>query len=771
MNLKTLILTGLILIALSGIVNAGHGSSSGYSFDGNGSPIYPNEGMMWAEMWAEYSDVGGMYHQDTDVYVTGGHSMYYHYYADLTICSSGQYGESIAREGTTTSNNVFYYLSRSSSGCTSGTGTKTIYSSINHRIARAAVFDTSGYTQPGESGSAFVRMTVTAGNIYNLSGTTECLTSVSLYDERDILIDTDALGDNDYMFYNLIDNKTYTIIFNDAHEYEFTVNGSDIVYDYDDCTHTQYRFKEKCGNLIPDSEGLYIENDGVIVLAIEDFYTSDGILDIGNSTADHIYIYADTFIGRTGWVIDPVVADTQYTLTNPNIAWGLKVIVVNDSDGSLIDDAMVKVDQTCYCTDGYSTRQKMTVAGTVGFTDMSLQDASLFVMKSGYKIVDENTTGYDVFLSGRTNFSSKTWLVKLAPSWSNNTSEWFEVQYKTDIHFKDTGGNRTSQIRDTDAYVDLYYENNNSNEEAMTLKFQSSSTHTYFIDEDSWSIAHDDIGYKRITTGYFTPYTYAYRAVIYNSSIYGWNITIPLTVRNGTKEETLHYENLTTNLWFRHEKDGRIDYREDMQIVSHAQSNNTTLMNIDLELWKGGALLCYKNMTDTDYSGATYPYFYMWEPVYDYVPGSNYTTKMYGFDRTLLEVRYLDCINDTVTRKNKLTIGVKDRFGNNLDNCYIYLEGWGSLPTGTTYYNAYEGIGNGDYRYKATKSGYSGSGWSDVILSDSDKTVWYTLTEDLTNVSATQQKLTDDDVKGLFFPLMFFLLICIIFGGFKYVAD
>lgn len=625
---------------------------------------------------------------------------------------------------------------------------------------------TSGKCNPYDVSVTFV---FSSDNLFSISGNTTCVTETKLYIKNEteyLLIDQDT--DSEYSF-SVLNNSEYRLYFDGAY-YDFTCDGNKVI-DHDGCSHTKYRFEESCGNLIPDSEGFYSEywtGGGGIS---KDFYAPSGILDISNTSSYRFDVHTDTFIGQTGWVIDPVVDGTTYTLENPNIAWGLKVIVQNESDGTLIDGAMVKVDQDCYCTSGYSTRQKTTVNGMVEFGDMSLQDASLFVMKNVYKICNENTTGYSAFLSGRTNFSSKTWVVKLAPSWSENVSTFYEVNYSTGIHFKDVNGNRTSQILDTDAEVYLYYENNNSEEEAMTLKFQSSSTHSYFIDEDSWTIAHDDIGHKTILQADFTPWTYAYRAVMYNSSIYGWNITIPLTVRNETKEETLHYENLTTNLWFMYETDSKIDYREDMKIVSHARSNNTTLMNIDLEVWKDGAMLCYKNLTESDYAGASYPYYYVYEPIYDYVPGSNYTTKMYGFDRTLLEVRHLECINDTITRKNKLTIGVKDRTGANLDNCYIYLEGWGSLATGTNYYNSYEGIDNGYYRYKAAKSGYSGDGWAEVTLSDDDEIVWYTLTEDYTNASATQQKLTDDDVKAMFFPLMFFLLICIIFGGFKYVSQ
>ena len=626
--------------------------------------------------------------------------------------------------------------------------------------------------RPGSDGTARGTITVSEQPPNTVSGNTECVDLINLYikvsGDYEIVNQKELNGNDSYSF-NIFNNSEYKLDA-DGEMYIFTCNGTNIDRDYDSCSHTTYRFEESCGNLIPDSEGFYIEKQGSTVLAANYFHTSDGILDISNSSADNIYICTDTFVGKVGWVVDPVVTNTTYTLTNSAISWGLKVIVQDANTSLPMDGVHVHVNQSCYCTSEFSTRNKATVNGMVEYGDMSLQDASIHVWTDGYKFLNENSTGYNVFLSGRTNFSSKTWVVKLEPSNSDNESEWYEVNNNVNIYFRDVNGNRTSQILDTDAEVYLYYENNNSDEEAMTLRFESSSTHTYFMPEQSWNIPHGEIGHKTIDNAYFTPWNYSYRAVIYNSSIYGWNITIPLTVRNAIKEETLHYENLTTNLWFMGEKDGKIDYREDMKIVSHARSNNTTLMNIDLEVWKDGEILCYKNMTAADYAGASYPYFYVYEPVFEYVAGSNYTTKMYGFDRTLLEVRYLECIEDTVTRKNKLTIGVKDRSGANLDNCYIYLEGWGSLPTGTTYYNSYEGIDNGYYRYKASKNGYSDDGWADVTVSDDDEIVWYTLTEDHTNTSATQQKMTDGDIKGMFFPLLFFLLICIIFGGFKYVS-
>jgi hypothetical protein len=420
--------------------------------------------------------------------------------------------------------------------------------------------DTPGSTVP----HGFIKTYIiyTDGNIYTISGTTGCLNNVSLY--YDNSSGWDFMGEHNitdnYYSFNVTSGIDFKLIFDDGHSYEFNIT-EDTVYDYNGCITTKYNFTESCGNLIPDSEGFYIEKIGSVVHAANNFYVPSGILTISQSPADNIYVSASPFSGQKGWFLDPIVNDTTYTLTNPVISWSLKVIVQNESSGTLINDAMVKVNQSCYCTAGYSVRQKLTTNGHADFTDMSLQDAGLFVMKTGYKTLDVSSTGYATFLSGRSNFSSKTWIVKLAPSWSENESTFYESNNTVNIFFKNEDGNRTSKILDTDSEVYLYYENNNTDEKDMTLKFQSSSTHTHFIDEQSWNIPYGEIGHKTIANSYFTPWDYSYRAVIYNSSICGWNMTIPLTVRNATKEENQHYENLSTDLWFMYASDGKIDYR------------------------------------------------------------------------------------------------------------------------------------------------------------------------------------------------------------------
>jgi hypothetical protein len=140
---------------------------------------------------------------------------------------------------------------------------------------------------------------------------------------------------------------------------------------------------------------------------------------------------------------------------------------------------------------------------------------------------------------------------------------------------------------------------------------------------------------------------------------------------------------------------------------------------------------------------------------------------MHGYDYYLLET---DFINASDLRKNKLTIIVKDRAGDTLINSYIFLEGYPSLTTGNNYYNSYENLDNGNYRYKATKSGYTSGGWNNINIVDSDNTVVYILSYDSSSSPLTQTKLSDNDLQKMFVSLMTILIIFILLGGLAHVA-
>jgi hypothetical protein len=599
------------------------------------------------------------------------------------------------------------------------------------------------------------------------------------------------LTESNYYEFDVANNTDYKLVFGDGHEYEFTYNGTSIVYDYNLCDYITINFYDRCSTHIKDLQIFYWSTtDPVVNLTRVDGYQWDGFLFGDNvEIGDNIYILCVWYDGSQKYVYTITESPKTINIVDIPIDYEMGIRTVTNT-GVPISGVRVSINQDC----NYGgTQNKITSGGWCWFNDCSNTGGSLTVSKPGYKTA---TMPFPTLMATAWQYRTSYIITLELDGSANDTQGDFNdtiidmgeviipgVEYdldgnNSDLHggveiwFVDESGYRTTSIADTDSYVDLWFVNKNSGNSPMALEFQQSYTGNYYWDELSWNIPYKKFGFKRIYNVNFTPHNYYYRGNIYNDSLSQWNRIKYLEVGNKTLDEEIHYENLTTHLWFQHATiDHKMDYRNDIEIVCNAASNNSTLLDLDIELYDNAVLVDYINLTWADFAGASIKWFYVWYPNHDYVTGHNYTTKMVGYDGYILRTDHVDCYTDAVIRKNKLTIGVKDRFGNNLNNCYIYLEDWGSLPTGSTYYNSYEGIDNGYYRYKASKSGYTGTGWADITMSDDDEIVWYTLTEDHTNLSTTQQKLTDDDIKGMFFPLMFFLLICIIFGGFKYVTN
>ena len=627
-----------------------------------------------------------------------------------------------------------------------------------------------------------------------ISGTTCGLDNVSCYINTtgDFIQNgfDDLTGDNSYEF-TLANNTDYRIEFNDGHQYNFTYNGTHITYDRDICQCITLEFYDRCATHVDGLQLYYWSTSSPTVMStFVDGYTWDGFVFGDNvEIGDNIHIIAIWYDGTQKYVYTITESPQHINIVNIPITYEMGVRTVTNTSAP-ISGVQVSISQDCAYGGTYN---KITSGGWAWFDECSNTGGSLTVSKSGYKTA---TMPFPTLMANAWDYRT-SYIITLESDGSiNDTQGDFndtvtntsaavtpDVEYDLDddnpdlhdgveIWFQDVNGHRTTKISDQDTYVDLWFINKNSDGSDMSLEFQQSYTGNYYWDELSWTVHYKKFGFKRIYNVNFTPYNYYYRGNIYNDSISQWNRIRYLEVANESKEQDEHYENLSTTLWFRYATvDHKMDYRNDVEIICSATSNNSTLLDLDIELYDNAVLVDYINLTWADFAGASIKWLYQWYPDHDYITGHNYTTKLIGYNGYVLRTDHVDCYTDDVIRKNKLTIGVKDRAGGNLNNCYIYLEDWGSLPTGSTYYNAYEGIDNGDYRYKATKSGYSGGGWETVNLTDEDKIVWYVLSEDYTNTSTTAQKFTDDDIKGFFFPLMFFLLVCIVLGGLKYVAS
>lgn len=592
--------------------------------------------------------------------------------------------------------------------------------------------------------------------------------------------------------FTIMEGYQYLIVFDAYNFYYFTADGTNLVRNYDNCedqgdpgepvdpddpynpnpsdTYIRLFFMDNCGNLLRNTSLQYCNH-------LEDTITCYfvdaplGFYDLDFEDQDYLELWVDSDIGTLYYNIsDPKCAGfLTYIILNPTISWNNNIIVVDGNTSLPIEDALVVFSQDCIINPlTYSSRNKFTDAGGFVFFDQcELDSFSLAVSATNY----QSFFGAGISSASLNAFDlEQTLTVILYPlDDEENETEYIYTDYNTWVKFKDVDGNYTTTILDTDEYVDLYYYNNNSDGESMILKFQKYSIETGIIDLLSWNIPIDTDGYKRILKSNYTDTSYLYIGYLYNYAIDDWDRTEYLNILNHTTEIDLNYENLIAFLWFKNKNpEGSIDYREDIEIIAYANTTYVGLFNISLELYDNSSFITHINLTWADFISADLKYYYEWNPSHSYINGHNYTVRMHGYDYYLLDMDY---VNATDYRKNKLTIIVKDRSGANLNNSFVFLEDYGSLSTGDSYYNSYEMLLNGNYRYKASKSGYSGTGWDEIILADGDEIVTYILISDTANTTYLPQKTSDEDIQAIFFPLMFALLIFILIGAFKYVCE
>ena len=462
--------------------------------------------------------------------------------------------------------------------------------------------------------------------------------------------------------------------------------------------------------------------------------------------------------------------DLTYSLVNPTISWSNLIWVYDAIDDHLLTDVLVSYGQNCIIDLSlYPIRNTYTDNnGYALFGLCELNSASVMASLTGYKSFSGTigTGNLDAFTQAQTT------MIYLYPiDDASNESVYEYTDFTTSIWFKDNSSKITSTISDTDEYVDLYYHNNNTLDCSMVLSFEMGLAGT--VDDYnpilSWYISSEETGYKRILNDNFSNHLNYYRATLTNVEIEGWDRMKNLYVVNETNEVIYHYENLSSNVWFAGAVNNKIEYKEDISVTAYANSNNSTLLNVSLELYNETNMIEYINLTWADFSDPSDRWFYRWMPTAEYEKNKNYTVKMFGFNYQFLKD---DMVYTTDLHKNKLTIRVVDESGDYLTDAYVVLDGYGSLSTGSTFYNSYQGLDDGEYLYKATKLDYTGAGWESVNLSGAYEIVNYTLTssEGAGDAGITPMHFTDSDLQSFFYPLMFFLLMCILLGGLKYVA-
>ena len=150
---------------------------------------------------------------------------------------------------------------------------------------------------------------------------------------------------------------------------------------------------------------------------------------------------------------------------------------------------------------------------------------------------------------------------------------------------------------------------------------------------------------------------------------------------------------------------------------------------------------------------------------YNYTLHHNYTLLLKNNDGDIISTSYAYAED---MRGNKLTVKVIDPSGNPLDHSYIFLKDYGRIPINEQSYGTFEGLANQDYYYKAEKGGYRSTGWDMISPVDEDTYVTYIL---IPESPVYQNRMAKTDVKKLYYPFMYILLIIMLVGGLVHVFN
>ena len=358
--MKNILIAALLLTVSSGMCIAGVSTSSGYSFNGDGTPTYPNEGVIWGSTSVSYEEGGvgdnsfGVY---TEEYDTVGHSVNYTFSSRAQACSvNDPYFVAATNKAwfTPGSSTTLSAVTPAYDSCTSDSDKRLIQSSADLKLS-ASVNGVGHFSKPGMSGSAYNRVTISYNSLYNITGTTECLTHVNLTDSNGF-IEQDDLSDDYYDFENLIDGNTYTLIFSNGAYYDFTCDG-DEVFDYDACI---WVYGYTCGvdniKLYKDDSGWGLDDSAsqdlgydvyeMPIVDGEDYKISfvdntvDGEIVVHNQTfsctGDHVLIDFD----RCNWIYPPNGPPVPIYIWT---GYDYNIVVFKDAHGNLIENSQLAI--------------------------------------------------------------------------------------------------------------------------------------------------------------------------------------------------------------------------------------------------------------------------------------------------------------------------------------------------------------------------------------------------------------------------------------------
>lgn len=607
---------------------------------------------------------------------------------------------------------------------------------------------------------------------FSVTGTLTCATneSTELYIYHDSEYKYIGMDSGASYSFSVFNNTQYKLKFENSFEYTFTVNGENVVYNYDMCDHYILNLLDNCANPLINPTTTIFENMTEIIYEGNDNPISF-TLPTDAQVGDYIQIIIDTTDGAVQY--NDYVSVIEQDLYHNFIAWNMNLHIVDDSTGTDINGAQVVLSQDCAINLPNTKNVISTATGHAIFTGLSNSNMVVSVTKTGYNTYSKTlnvgsifncwSTGgtYTVYMNSTTgnstdNYQSGTHNDSTADGTGEETLPG-DQEWGCGVYFRNTDGVITDTINDTDTHVDMYYWIKGSD---ATLKFQH-QIYTYWYTDEEYSVSNNTFEYRRILNGNFSDYTSAYRGYIYNTT-HDCNSIQRLYIVNQTYEAETDYENLTAHCWIKNKLSGNeIDYRSDIKCVIYANSTNASLLDITAHFMNQSTEVDSIVLNWADFVSGTPKWYYIWYPDYEYESGYNYTLNITGYDGYQLDT---DMVWTADIIGNTLTVYVKDNHNAPLAYSTVFVQGWGSAALDSLTSISITGLSDGNVQYKATKSGYLSSAWSNITLDGSDESVTCILTESATE-SVTGYKLKDSEIKEFFIPLMYMLLIMILIGG------
>jgi len=616
---------------------------------------------------------------------------------------------------------------------------------------------------------------IITGNNYIISGNICGVNQIKLYVYKNsswVMVINDTVTGNSNYDYPISNNITYKIMF-DEFSHEFTCNNSNVEYDYDVCTYMTIQLFDDCSNLL-------INPFIVVYDASQDmkvvYQGHDNPIDIDQAdvnTDDELKVIWTTWQGASQSTCY-VQFDHPVNIYDQQIYWDFQADVFDDMCYQ-IENALVIWDQDCIINgDEYPKRNGFTdIYGNVKFTLCENDDGLLTVEKQGYKTLDVEVTntfdaqtknyGVNVFLEADNSSEDSNWTA-VNDSWNDtNVTEVPEdipdgVEYTMLLYFKNQEGHKIRSVLNNTSYVRCFYAIKYPTAVNMTLEFERSINglgytvlYTY-----PYSIDNNSCGYMWINNTYFNDPDYIYRAHIYDQTDKHIGRYAYLFVFAAPEEQ-----NYTAFAIFNPDEP-LIDYREYIKGKVFANATSGSLPDLLLELYDESDLIEYFNYTQSDFNNYGWAY---WLLGYNYTLHHNYTLLLKNDDGDIVSTAYAYAED---MRGNRLTVKVIDPSGNPLDYSYIFLKNYGRIPTNNQCYGTFEGLANQDYYYKAEKGGYRSTGWDMIFPIDEDTLVTYTL---IPESPIDQNRMTKTDVKAMYYPFMYILLIIMLVGGLIHVFD